>query len=732
MTRLAFTPGEGGGKPAKPKPLFPWLEPQPRPEPEPDVTSVTPMVNIISSNPPPPVQQTSVKPRPATTRPGPVVLPPDILDINPDAVGSREQQIAALNSGQSPSGFPQDIDWDPDISALGLVTFIQTAAEETRDSSENKTIAVCEALYNANPEGAESCLKIMTGVVPDDGKQLTLEQLVNLARSVGLVNGFDSKPWNATKLGPLESSAESAAEEEPMFDQAQAPAKAGNPELNRRLRYSLTEGDPGEWNASLTEKEDLENVLLIPKLKRFIHGFDENSVNWDEFTLQESIEFYIRQIGGVLKALSENPTLSDEYFQEIQEEYDWAAELLALAKPIPLDDTAAYTEVFDVGAEGERAHVQKQLAVIYEYLDITPADNHLESRNTTDLKYELYSLLIYHVIPLRGSDQDPLAAQLFRSYTKVAGVSPQAAVDRLQGTYREPDVLGFLFVMGLTMFFEPLDYVLTAVDVIQALSERDFESAVGNFILGVTPFASSRMDDAFRLLDDLGAARLGGPLDNIPKYFANPVGKGRPAGLPSRNVLKGRGFNDEMIEIFEYRGGTGPGIGKAKHSVLEGLGPIDTLEKGKSIGVIKQNENFEILRDQYEYNIVHRPNPDQLKEVQYDKRTNASGRPINSGNRMPDYIIEGRAFDAYTVGSPKRIRSAKDALGSIWNMLPRKVPGQTDRLVIDLSFTNLTPDELGEYLSGLYAKGDPHVAELKEVYVMKDNNLVGMWVQPKV
>ena len=86
--------------------------------------------------------------------------------------------------------------------------------------------------------------------------------------------------------------------------------------------------------------------------------------------------------------------------------------------------------------------------------------------------------------------------------------------------------------MGLTvgsMVFEPLDWALTTVDVINALSEGDVESAVGNFILGVVPFASSRMDDAFRLVDDLGAARRGGPLGNMPVYFANPAGGGKVA-----------------------------------------------------------------------------------------------------------------------------------------------------------------------------------------------------------
>ena len=112
MTRPELTPGEGGGKPAKPKPLFPWLLPQPRPqpEPEPEVTSVTPMVNIVPNKPLTPAQQSSGKPRPATSGSSPVLVPPDILDINPDAVGSLEQHIVALYDRLFVSGSAQPID----------------------------------------------------------------------------------------------------------------------------------------------------------------------------------------------------------------------------------------------------------------------------------------------------------------------------------------------------------------------------------------------------------------------------------------------------------------------------------------------------------------------------------------------------------------------------------------------------------------------------------------------
>jgi len=665
-------------------------------------------------------------------------------DTGSDKSDNETKSQKQASSQPSTPDLPPDIEWSPEDEPSGIVPFAHAAAQGTRDSSEDKTTAVCEALYAADREAVARGLKIMTGCEPDE-EQDVLPAFIRLAHNVGMdeyLTGVEA--WYTTRLGPTESLAASSGEEESLSDQAQVATDAGNseePELNRRLRYSLTESDPGEWDASFAEKEDLENVLLIPKLKRLIHGFDEDSVNWGDFTLQESIDFYLRQIAGELHAASVNPTVSEEYFRELQAEYAWAADLQALAKPIPLDDATAYAEVFDVGAEGERTHVQNQLAVIYKFLEITPTDDYFASQSTADLKYELYSLLIHNVIPLRGSDQDPLAAKLFRSYSQVAGVSPQDAVDRLQGTYREPDVLGFLFVMGLTvgsMVFEPLDWALTTVDVINALSEGDIESAVGNFILGVVPLASSRMDDAFRLVDNLGVARRGGPLGNMSVYFANPVGKGRPAGLHSRNVLAGRSFDDKAIDIFEYRGGTGPGIGAKTHEDLLAIRRDNLLEpKGPNAqdGHIIQNRNFEILRDQYGYNIISRPDRSQLERIEYYTRTDADGLPIDSMRKNPDFIIEGRVFDHYAAF----VEDEYKALLNIWYTVGEKVPLQTDRLAIDLSNTSLTPEhlinELNDELNKVDVPGqssiNPGFKDLKEVLIMKNGKYAGTWVNPQ-
>ena len=273
MLRPEMKPVDGspsGGAPTRPKPkpqdtqqgLPPYIYPSVPPTQQP----VPPPI----PQPPSQLAQPSRPDRlnsgpPATTRPQPIPVPPDLLDINPDTVGNREHHIAALNSGQSTSGSAPDIEWSPEHEPSGIVPFAHAAAQGTRDSSEDKTTAICEALYAADPEVVARGLKLVTGFEPDDEEQDIVQELTRFLRTIAPHGLFEDEPWYTTKFGSSESLEVSLASEAP--------------ELNRRMRYSLTEGDPGEWDASLTEKEDLERVLLIPKLKRLIHGFDEDSVN---------------------------------------------------------------------------------------------------------------------------------------------------------------------------------------------------------------------------------------------------------------------------------------------------------------------------------------------------------------------------------------------------------------------------------------------------------------------
>ena len=96
---------------------------------------------------------------------------------------------------------------------------------------------------------------------------------------------------------------------------------------------------------------------------------------------------------------------------EILASLDRASELESMSAPIPLDDTEAYAAAFAgiahlPDAEAERWHVQSQLAVIYEHLNIEAPENYLKGRSTTELKYELYYRLNYDVQQFISLDEN--------------------------------------------------------------------------------------------------------------------------------------------------------------------------------------------------------------------------------------------------------------------------------------------------------------------------------------
>ena len=118
MPSPAFTPGEGGGKPAKPESEnvweFPWLIPQPPPEPEPEVTSVTPMITLVPPSPPqtqaPEPESTSETTRPSQT----VSLGERILRRNEE----RARQDAAAQSGERSIADASQEEDIPDVSEV--------------------------------------------------------------------------------------------------------------------------------------------------------------------------------------------------------------------------------------------------------------------------------------------------------------------------------------------------------------------------------------------------------------------------------------------------------------------------------------------------------------------------------------------------------------------------------------------------------------------------------------
>ena len=715
----------------------------PAPEPNPFPT-IPPGLHVP---PPPTVQRPQPEPTSETTRPSQTVqLGEQILRRNEERA---RQDAAAQNREPSLSGFPQDIGWSPYQDATGLVT----PGSVKPDIGQDALLEACGYICEQNPEVMTAVMNIIEGFDPDDDEQTLRDRVENYLGIIGLNDAFGHGDWYTTRLGPAvkhtatrivdyyfdmvaasraESAARSATPEVLTPDATQALTEAGEfeqPEISILLNWGLTEAFSGEWDPRWTTKEELQE-FLVSDLKRIIHGFnetariipgfDETVINWADLTVEESLYFYRVEIALELAARVQHyGDLPPEYY-EIKASLDRATELESLAGPIPLDDTEAYAAAFAGNvhvpdAETERKHVQDQLALIYEHLQITTPDNYLEIRSTTELKYELYYRLNYDVHNFIGlGANEGRLADFLDEYRWVARDTPQGVIDRLQGTFRKPDVVGFLFIMGLSIVFEPVDYVLTAVDVIQALSEGDIESAVGNVILGATPFVSSKLDDLVQPV----LSRV----DNIPLLPARI-----DSTLLSRDELRRLRFSDETIDIFEYRGGTGPGSGLAQHNDLLEWGPEHTsavTKHGDTVGTRSQDENARILREQYGYNVINEPSDEMLERA-----------GIDSAGRTPDYFIEGRPFDAYTVSPPIDPNVPEATLiNTVWNAIYDKVPSQTDRLVIDLSHTPLTSERFIADLSRHYVNGvpldDPVLMALRELKFMRNGRITDIWVKP--
>ena len=123
--------GIGGGKPAKPNP---------KPTPSP----------ILPPTPPgPPTQDT-----PPTQR---STGQESKSDSGKQSESSRDKSDNRNTTGKPPdrepsiSGFPQDIEWSPEFEARGILPIMQAAVDGIRDSSEDKTTAVCAALLRGQP-----------------------------------------------------------------------------------------------------------------------------------------------------------------------------------------------------------------------------------------------------------------------------------------------------------------------------------------------------------------------------------------------------------------------------------------------------------------------------------------------------------------------------------------------------------------------------------------------------
>ncbi len=620
------------------------------------------------------------------------------------------------SSQPSTSDFPQDIEWSPEDEPSGIVPFVQAAAVRTRDSSEDKSTVVCEALYAADPEGVARGVKIMTGAELDAEEDI-LGECIRLARSVGLDDYLAGvEGWYTTRLGSSESFAATVTEEAPLSGLSQPLTETGAdevPEINIFAQHYLSETESG-WDRTWTEKEKLENNVLIPNLKRFIHGFDENSVNWDDFTLLESLDFYSHQMAGELMALSQNPAASDEYYQQIHAELDWVTELRSLAEPKALDYTEVYAQSFAgrvhvPDGEHVRRHVVDQITLIHDELNITVPDTYFESRSTRELMHDLAYLLQDEVLPFLNADEneeDNRIGDFYRRYQLIARDTPENVLRRLVSSYQKPDLVGFFFMMGFlaaNILYEPIDWAATSVDVTDALLRGDKESAKQHFFFGAMPFLKSGMVRALK--------RLG----------RTPLGRLLPAriGMRSAEQLRKQGFTSAQIEAIAQSRIVAPGSKSELHKRLDAIDSrrpderlnvrwYDPNSPENTISGRAENDIGELFKG-LDYNVIIKPTDTQLAhpEIAY------------KGTGKPDYIIEGKVFDAYAPNT--------NNLRNIASTIEEKLEsGQADRLIVDITESTVTEGDLAkqfkEYGDGMLYNLNKGT-DLRELWLRKNDQL---------
>ena len=299
-----------------------------------------------------------------------------------------------------------------------------------------------------------------------------------------------------------------------------------------------------------------------------------------------------------------------------------------------------------------------QLALIHEELNITVPDGYFESRSTRELKHDLAYLLQDEVLPFLRADEneeDNRIGNFYRRYQLVARDTPENVLGRLVSSYQKPDVVGIFFMLGFlagSIVSEPIDWLATSVDVMDALLRGDKESAGLHAFFGGAPILKS-------------------PMVHGMKYLGRtPLGRLLPARI---------GWTTRQTEALTQGKIVVPGSKKELHQKLVDLHPEQTIPRYNldwrrkrtpdetKISSNAENQIFDLFKE-LEYEVIIHPTESQLKHPKIDYK--------GAGN--PDFVIEGQIFDAYSPNT-----SSPNAMIT---QLQRKLKrGQADSFILDIT-----------------------------------------------
>ena len=607
--------GGGGGKPAKPEPeqqpvgwwpswLPPYIpgggtppEPDPEPEPEPDWTAWSPPY-IPGGGGAPPDPQPEPEPEESTqtyTSPHEFADKPITsaqYESNRDEIrdGKRDhdkQQSPAQNSEPPGASVLQDIEWSRDIEAsepLGLMF----GGKGTTDIAEDMVVGVCEGLHRVNPEGTAAFVRFTTGKEPEKEDSRTAEEMANLFRSAGFVEHFDSELRQSLRPGPRSSvggspfeggyfgmafapgqgilrpgmgfafatDGESSDADELIPVETADPYAEHRPDpstLNERTVDHLQELFP---DADLKTREELQ-AFLQGRLAGLAPEFDDPEIGWDEFSTDDMIIFYISALKLAMEmySLPKDPHYMSDERMAIATELGIVDDLLEKAALTPLEDLDALLDAYGWDSKAEATYYfRHRVEVVYSKLGQKLPPGWEELDDPVVMANMLYDGIGEMKSILASGDtfldfNDPSSADWGMIHNAAGFIEMEPKM--LTGTRNlGPDLTLLLFVGSL--FFAPLDWVMTAADVAEALEEGDVGGAVLNAFLGLMPFVSSKTDDFIRYGADIvgGAGRA--EVDNVLRGIDEGSDAGRALTRVARTaddfVGKFNKFNHTSID----------------------------------------------------------------------------------------------------------------------------------------------------------------------------------------
>ena len=476
----------------------------------------------------PPSQETPPatvrQPQPESTRPSQVVrLGEQILRRNEERA---EQDAAAQSPEPSLSGFPQDIEWSPYLDASGLVTAV-SAGNVKPDIGQDKVIGFCEALHTASPEGTALMLKVMTGAEPDDEEQSAVEELVKLVRSADFVEHFENEPWYTTRLGPTAEDLDSLTlttegTTHSITDDHERWYRVSEGELHPFIQHALTNTFSSEissrWNEQWTKPEDLEGFLKARLAPLLIKDYID-SLPWDELTNFGMINMYHSLLETLWNEHWNPARALDPWVSSLDDEFTDADDLLSVVAAVPLVNEARLLEEFDyAGVEEARGDLLDQVQYAYEKFDIRPPED-LHEWSALQLANEFYSLLTGVFEPYaedRSNTEYYQKAYDFVTdpdFVTIVGKAPSTTIDRLDGSQQESPLKLVFFVASF--FIEPLDWYLTAQEMVSAAEDEDWWQVVLSGVTGIAPGAFGRLGKLSGKADEVvDVTQLGDRVDD--------------------------------------------------------------------------------------------------------------------------------------------------------------------------------------------------------------------------